>query len=382
MATMTSRERLLRAIRHQEVDRVPVSPRYYDYLEGVCGCCCVHHCIWFRDHHFDHDLMPTYKVPQNNYLLSHAAPYNDLPNVKVEIAVRQHGGSVEIRRRFDTPAGVLTDSRFTPAPGSPVGFDHICEAPVKGRADLDRIRFLLPSPDNAYIGDIPLLQEAIGDKGVLVVKATQGVDQFMMDALGVENALMMYYDDRELLRQLLRIFQDYHQAILKRVLQQGVKFIFEPWYNCSMSVGWSPQSFRELFLPLIKENVELVHSYDAYVNYYDDGKMDAVLEDLAEVGIDVVETLSPKPLGDVDLASAKRRVGDRLCLKGHIDQINLILFGTPKQLREGVREVIEVGSPGGGFILGTSDSIRPETPPENTQAYFDAAHEFAGMKTA
>ena len=377
MAKMTSRERLLRAIRHQEVDRVPVSPRYFDYLEGVCGCCCVHHCIWFRDHLFDHDLMPTYKVPQNNYLLSHAAPYNDLPNVKVEIAVRQHGGSVEIRRRFDTPAGVLTDSRLTPAPGSPVGFDHICEAPVKDRADLDRIRFLLPSPDNAYIGDIPLLQEAIGDKGVLLVKATQGVDQFMMDALGVENALMMYYDDRELLRQLLRIFQDYHQAILKRVLQQGAKFIFEPWYNCSMGM-WSPDHFRELFLPLIKENVDLVHSYEAYVDYFDDGKMDAVLEDLAEAGVDIAETLGARPLGDVDLASAKQRIGDRVCLKGHLDQVNVICFEKPGQVRQTVRRVLEAGKGKDrtGFILGTSDSIRPESPPENIKAYFQAASEF------
>ena len=147
-----------------------------------------------------------------------------------------------------------------------------------------------------------------------------------------------------------------------------------------MSVGWSPQSFRELFLPLIKENVELVHSYDAYVNYYDDGKMDALLEDLAEVGIDVVETLSPEPLGDVDLASAKRRVGDRLCLKGHIDQINLICFGKAAQIREAVRKAIEVAAPGSGFILGTSDSIRPESPPENIKAYFDAAREFGNVK--
>jgi uroporphyrinogen-III decarboxylase len=41
-----------------------------------------------------------------------------------------------------------------------------------------------------------------------------------------------------------------------------------------------------------------------------------------------------------------------------------------------VRQAIATAAPGGRFILGTADSMRPETPPENVQAYFDAAAEF------
>ncbi len=382
MDKLTSKERLLRTLRREEVDRVPISPRYWDYLYGVHGCDCLHHSIWWRDKHFDHDLMPAYTPPQNNYLLnsydlSWTGAYSDLPGVSVEMKTQDSGSdAIELHRRFDTPAGVLTDRRLVVRPGSVVKFDHIIEAPVKDRNDLDKIRYLLPSPHQAYIGDIPLLQEAIGNKGILLVRPTQGVDQFLMDALGVEQALMMYHDDRELLRQLLRLFNDYHRAVLKRTLEQGVEIVFESWYNCSVSVGWSPDQFRELFLPLIKENVELIHSYGTYVDYYDDGKMATVLEDLADAGVDIVETLGPPPLGDVDLADAKRRIGGRVCLKGHIDQVNLICFGKPQQIREAVREAMEIAKPGGGFIIGTSDSIRPESPPENIRAYFEAAHEF------
>jgi uroporphyrinogen-III decarboxylase len=310
-------------------------------------------------------------------LLHHAGPYSDLANVSVEIETKDPGGEVvEVRRRFNTPAGILTDRRAVTRPRDASGFEHILEGPVKGRADLERIRFLLPSPKDAYLGHIPLLQEAIGDKGILLVSATQGVDQLLMDAVGVQNAFLMYYDDRVLLTQLLRILQDYHRAILKRVLELGVEVVFEPWYNCGMSVGWSPAQYREMFLPLIKENVELVHSYGAYVDYYDDGKIAAVLEDVAGAVVDIVETLGPPPMGDVDLASAKQRVGQQVCLKGHIDQVNLICFGKPAQIRQAVREALEVAKPGGGFILGTADSIRPESPPENIKAYFEAAYEF------
>ena len=168
---------------------------------------------------------------------------------------------------------------------------------------------------------------------------------------------------------------DYHRAVLKRALEQGVEIVFEPWYNCAMSTGWSPAHFRDLFLPAIRANVELIHSYGAFVDYYDDGKMSLVLEDLADAGVDIAETLAPPPLGDVDLADAKRRVGDRVCLKGGIDQVNLICFGDPEQVRAGVRQAMNAAKAGGGFILGTSDSIRPESPDENIRAFFDAAHE-------
>ena len=378
MAKLISRERILRAIRHEEVDRVPISPRCGDYLYNARGCECVLHYLWMADQ-FDQDIMMVYNPDQNNYLLHHVGPYNDLPDVAVEMETEDTGNTLTVRRKFKTPAGILQDTRSVVRPGSSIQFDHVIEAPVKNRSDLDKISYLLPSPDEAYIGDIPLIREAIGDRGVVTVRATQGVDQLLMDSLGVQNALMMYYDDRDLLKELLRIFQDYHRAILKRILEQGVEISYEPWYNLGMGTGWSPQQFRELCFPLIKENADLIHSYGTYVDFYDDGKMDGALEYLAEAGVDIVETLAPPPLGDIDLASAKKRIGKQVCLKGHIDQINLIRFGKPQQIRDAVRSAIETAAPGGGFIIGTADSIRAESPPENVQAYFDAAHEFGKM---
>ena len=354
---------------------MPISPRYFDFLIGVKGCCCVHHCIWMADH-YEHDLMPVYKPLQSNYFLHHTGKYNDLPDVQVDMEIENAGDTITVKRTFKTPAGNLTDRRTATRPGSPVLFDHITEPLIKNRSDAEKVRFLLPAPDEAYIGEIPLLQQAVGDRGILLVRATQGVDQFVMDALGVENAMLMYYDDRMLLQQLLDLFQQYHRAVLRRVLEQGAQIIFEPWYNCSMSVGWSPRQFEELFLPFIRDNFDLIHSYGAYVDYYDDGKMDATLEFLADAGADIVETLGPQPLGDVDLAAVKKRIGERVCLKGHIDQVNLICQGTVDQIRSAVRTAIDIAAPGGGFILGTADSIRPESPEENIRAYFEAAHEF------
>ena len=374
MARLTSKQRLFRAIRREEVDRIAISPRYFDWLFGTHGCECVHHCLWMQDR-YEHDLMAPYTPPQHNYLLNHTGPYNDLEGVTVEVDTEYTADALTVRRRFKTPAGDITDARSVNLPGSTVVFPHIIEAPVKARKDLERISFLLQPPEQVNVADIPLIIGMIGDRGLLQVQATQGVDQFLMDAMGVEHALLLYYDDREFLIELLRLFNNHHRAILKRVLEQRVDVIFEPWYNCSMSVGWSPTQCREIFLPFVKQNIDLIHEHETLVEHYNDGKMDAVLEDLAESGCDIVETLAPPPLGDVDLASAKERIGDRACLKGHIDQVNLICNGDPDRIRDAVRSAIETAGPT-GFILGTADSIRPESPLENIQAYFDAALEY------
>jgi uroporphyrinogen decarboxylase len=92
--------------------------------------------------------------------------------------------------------------------------------------------------------------------------------------------------------------------------------------------------------------------------------------------MDIIATLTPPPVGDVDLAEAKKRVGDKTCLKGNIDLIYVLLKGTPELVRKSVREAIDAAADGGGFILSTSDSIREGTPVENVRAYSEAAREY------
>ena len=373
--TMTPKERLLAAIAHDEPDRVPICPRCYDYLLGVDGCLCWMHFLRFAEE-MEIDPLLVVAPKWNNYLLQHSGPYDDLEGVKVEVEITNDRGGTRVRRRFDTPAGPLTDLRQIPTRESLISFDHMIESPIKRREDLEKIPFLLPKPETAFLGDVMIVKELVGDRGLVVCRPTQGTDQFLVDAVGVVGSMLLYYDDRDMLKELVRIFNTYTRAIMKRALEAGAEVIFDAWYNCSLSVGWSPAQWEEIVLPHVQQNAKLTHDYGALYHYYDDGKMDGTLEQLAEAGVDVISTLSPPPMGDVDLRSAKARIGEHVCLKGNVDQVNIILRRTPQEIREVVREAVEIGASGGGFILSTSDSIRPETPWENVKAFFDAAKEF------
>ena len=131
-----------------------------------------------------------------------------------------------------------------------------------------------------------------------------------------------------------------------------------------------------MFIPQIREHVELTHSYDALYDFYDDGALADTMEMIADAGVDVLETCTPPPVGDFDLATAKAAIGEKTTLKGYVDLLYVIKHGTPELVENTVREALEIAKPGGGFIIGSSDSFREGTPHENITTYFEACKKY------
>ncbi len=101
---------------------------------------------------------------------------------------------------------------------------------------------------------------------------------------------------------------------------------------------------------------------------------------MKEVGADLVSTLCPPPMGDVTLAEARRVAGNDMCLAGGVDTVNTVWRGTTAAIETAVREAIAAAqTPAGGYIVGTSDSIVEQTPPENFRAFFQAAKKYGGL---
>jgi hypothetical protein len=87
----------------------------------------------------------------------------------------------------------------------------------------------------------------------------------------------------------------------------------------------------------------------------------------------MIECLDPPPLGRVDLADAKKRIGGKFFIKGNIDPVHVLLSGSMELVREDARSRIATGKPGGGYILSTACSIAPRTPRENVCVLAEAA---------
>ena len=96
--------------------------------------------------------------------------------------------------------------------------------------------------------------------------------------------------------------------------------------------------------------------------------------DLIELGIDGLNPL--EPLAGMDLKALKARYGRDLTLIGGVDCARLLPFGRPEQIRDEVRRILDIGAPGGGFVIGDSSQIMPDTPLENILAFYETVHEF------
>jgi len=378
---LTSNERIQAALRHQEGDFVPVSPRIWAFLLGHYGS--AEPAIYLRAaRDFDFDPILCQESGLSNYLmnpLDGRPAFMDLENVSVDIKIKRQGMLAEYQRSIDTPAGTLTSAFKIGKAGQDYGISpnyHHLEYPVKEMADLEKVKYLLPDPVNLDIRSYFNNSNLFGENGVVFFRPCAGVDHFMADAFGLENLFMLYLDDRDFFLTAFSFFLGYYQNLLKFSLENGVKNIFESWYNFSLSSGWSPKMYREVVLPAIKSNLELIHQYDGCMFFYDDGKMQEILPDLVALGVDLVETLTPPPIGDVDMRLAKSIARGKTCLKGNIDIVNVLLLGTPDLVETKVAELMAACKGGGGFVLSTSDSIRDQTPVENVKRYFTAGREY------
>ena len=134
-----------------------------------------------------------------------------------------------------------------------------------------------------------------------------------------------------------------------------------------------PDDMREFILPGHRVVATLAHEAGKLFLLHSCGKLDLIMEDLIEdVGIDArhsfEETAEP-------VVEVKRRFGNRVSLIGGID-MDFLCRASEAQVRRRVRETLDVCQPGGGYCLGTGNSVANYVPVENYLAMLDEGRRY------
>lgn len=132
-----------------------------------------------------------------------------------------------------------------------------------------------------------------------------------------------------------------------------------------------PQEFRSLVMPHFRRMAERIRL--PWV-YHSDGNLLPIMEDLLELGMNALHPI--EPYGTMDIAQVKRDYGQRVVLAGNVD-MNLIANGTPREMRQAVEWLFTHVGQGGGWILGSSNSIDSGANPENVRAMGAAVRSLA-----
>ncbi|MEW6334693.1 MAG: uroporphyrinogen decarboxylase family protein [Thermodesulfobacteriota bacterium] len=135
----------------------------------------------------------------------------------------------------------------------------------------------------------------------------------------------------------------------------------------------SPAVYRRIIKPMQQELFGFIRARTgAKLFYHCCGAAGFFLEDLLEAGIDILNPVQVSAT-NMEPEMLKKRYGDRVTFWGGVDTQHLLPYGSPQEVADGVKRLIDVMAPGGGFILATVHNVRPEVPPENLAALFDTA---------
>ena len=198
----------------------------------------------------------------------------------------------------------------------------------------------------------------------------------LMELFGYQQALMYLLDEPDRVKAILAAYTEGAADLGVRQACRGVDAVL---ISSAFAGGGfiSPRQYEEFVLPYEAEVVRRVKAENVFVYTHTCGDIGDRLEQMADTGIDGIDTLDPPPLGSVDLADAKKRVGDRVFFKGNIDPVHTLLQGTPERVHEDALRRLAAGSAGGGYVLSSACSVSPRVAPENLAVLVKASEDFA-----
>jgi uroporphyrinogen decarboxylase len=237
----------------------------------------------------------------------------------------------------------------------------VVEHLIKEKRDIDLIGEYVTSP-KCDVDEVNRAAEAFGTRGIVRghvctfdVFGQPGTWQDAACLIGVERLIMETYDDPGWVSSLLGILLR-RKLAYTRSLRGAAYDVIELGGGDASSTVISPRIFDEFVAPYDSQIIAAAHEAGQRIVYHTCGGMMPLLERIAAMGPDAMETFTPPGMGgDVDLAEAKQRIGHKVCMIGGFDQFHFFTGCTPEQTRAEVRRCFGAAGSGGGYILSPSD---------------------------
>jgi len=381
---MTSRQRLLTTIAGGRPDRLPVTTHHVMqyFLDRYLGGATKDEffdrfgfdpILWTVPHRCDPDAgeYPDPSQGDVGFLESQRISTDEWRIEWEQLPDREYR---TVRYRFVTPKGSLTTVLQ-----SNVYTSWVSEYLIKEKQDIELIAEFATAP-KCDVEPVNAAAEAMGDRGIVRghipcfdIFGQPGTWQDAACVVGIEKLILASYDDPAWVHELLAILHR-RKKVFIRSLAGAHYDILELGGGDGSSTVISPKLFEQFVAPYDSELISLAHEVGQRISYHTCGGMMPLLELIAGMGPDAMETFTPPAMGgDTDLGEAKRRIGDRVCMIGGFDQFHFLTGCTPDETRAEVRRCFEEAGGGGGYIICPSDHFF-DADLELIAAFVDEAH--------
>ncbi|HEY6839351.1 MAG TPA: uroporphyrinogen decarboxylase family protein [Geobacteraceae bacterium] len=187
--------------------------------------------------------------------------------------------------------------------------------------------------------------------------------------IGAEQIVRLTLKDPEAVHRLCRIALESCLAYAEAIIDSGATpSLTDPMASSTVI---SPRQFREFAYPYLKELIAYIHARGKSVTLHICGRTAKVWEAMADAGADCLSIDN-----EASLADARAFVGDRVRLMGNVRPSEVMLQGTPADVRKGVIECIRAAHDNPkGYIVASGCSLPTETPFANIHAMMDTVRE-------
>ena len=371
---MTSRERVAKALNHEEGDRIPIdiwgsaSRINTDLYKSMCSILGID---WEKTGRL---IRPGKDTEYEDYTLADALG-GDFRHINI--------GKAKNFKSWKDEKGVIYDEWGIGR--SIVGlYPTIVYSPLEDAEMEDLVAYKVPDPDDPgrFEGLEELAKEYYEgtDKYVTACSANSGqifdVCQYLR---GAENFFCDLYEEEDFARLLIDKVTDYLIRLNINYLEPIAPYIGWVEFTSDFGAQNAPFISNKMFEDFFKEPYTKLYKSvkEKYPNVkimmHSCGDVADLIDEFIDCGVDIMNPLQPL-CRDMDSASIKARYGDRVVLHGAVD-IQQAIMGTDEDVKNEIDKRVHALGKGGGYILSPSNHIQRNVPPENAIALFKYAQE-------
>jgi uroporphyrinogen decarboxylase len=189
--------------------------------------------------------------------------------------------------------------------------------------------------------------------------------------VGMTNLMMNMMSHPEFVHAIAQMMLEYNLAQLDLLVDAGLDvLVIEDDIASTKMPLISPDHFKTFVNYYNRQIVDKAHEKGLKVVRHSDGNLWPLMDTLLESRYDGINPLEPQ--AGMELKKIKEYCGDKICLLGNIDCVDLLPKGTPDQVEQAVVQAIGDGAKDGGLIICSSNSLHPGVNPENCIAMFEA----------
>lgn len=380
MKELLPRERFIRTLRHEPVDRVPLLYRMkHEAKEKLARVYGIEDAATGRKHN------PSLELRLGNDAIIYQIGINaDFSHRPIKIGETWHNhfnvgyGKSGLRGRTHEEEVVFakTQEFWGPAKVVPENFPSF--HPVKTPEDLKSYKWPDPN-DRAILDPIKTICDKYQkDYFIIVDMSSTLIEAAYAHIVGTQNFFLLLFDQPEFIAGVLDGLTDYYTQLGLNAIRMGIDMIrVGDDVGAQQAMMISPKQWRELAKPRFermfnafrKENPEL------FIKLHSCGDYSPILPDEIDLGVHLSGLMQPTG-GLKNQAEIKKKYGDKIALVGGFDVQRLLPRGQVEEVRQGVLQVMKNLAVGGGYIFSPSHYILADVPVQNIYAMLEAQRDF------